>query len=139
MRYSCLILFALAVLLVGPGLVPAAAAEAEMVTHSGTVVAIDLKAGGVVFEEIGPWRAAAGVTQTSRRTVEVIPETRFTFAFRSDVPCDFVGAWVDGPLDPVFVEVGDAITIECRHEGARLIAVKVTIVMVAETPTARAS
>ena len=98
MRYSCLIVFALAVLLVGPGLVPAAAAEAEMVTHSGTVVAIDLKAGGLVFEEIGPWRAAAGVTQTSRRTVEVIPETRFTFAFRSDVACDFVGAWVEGPL-----------------------------------------
>jgi hypothetical protein len=125
MRYASLILFALAVLLVEPHVVSVAANET--VTHSGTVLAIDVRGGQLVFEEIGPWRARSGVMQTIRRTVELVTATRFTFASRTDAPCGLVGAWVEGPLDPVFLEVGDAITIECRHEGARLIAVKVIV------------
>jgi hypothetical protein len=125
MRYVSLILFTLAVLLVEPHIVSAAANDT--VTHSGTVLAIDVRGRRLVFEEIGPWRAHRGVMQTIRRTVELVPATRFTFASRTDAPCDSVGAWVEGPLDPVFLEVGDAITIECRHEGARLIAVKVIV------------
>ncbi len=125
MRYASLILFALVVLLIEPHVVSATANET--VTHSGTVVAIDIRGGQLVFEEIGPWRAHGGVMQTIRRTVELVPATRFTFASWADTPCGLLGAWVEGPLDPVFLDVGDAITIECRHEGARLIAVKVIV------------
>jgi hypothetical protein len=43
------------------------------------------------------------------------------------MPCDLVEGRVERPFDPVFFEIGDAVTIECRHEGGRLIAVKVTV------------
>jgi len=125
MRYARLILFALAVLLAAPPVISAAADE--MVTHYGTVVAIDLSRGQLIFEDIGPWLERGAITETIRRTVELVPATRFMFASRTDTPCDLVGRGLERPLESVFVEVGDAITIECRHEGARLIAVKVTV------------
>jgi hypothetical protein len=125
MRCASLILFASAVLLVGPNVVSVAADE--MVTHYGTVVAIDVSGGQLVFEEIGAWPGRGGVTESIRHTVELIPATRFTFASRTETPCDLVGGKVERSLDPIFFEVGDAVTIECRHEGARLIAVKVTV------------
>jgi len=122
MQYASLILFASAVLLTSPPVVSAAADE--MVTHYGTVVAIEIRGGQLVFDEIV---GRGGVTETIRHTVELIPATRFVFASRMDEPCDLVGRGVERSLDAVFVEVGDGITVECRHEGARLIAVKVTV------------
>ena len=122
MRYASLILFASAVLLAAPPVV--SAATDEMVTHYGTMVAIDVSGGQLVFDEIV---GRGGVTETIRRTVELIPTTRFMLASRTDTPCDLVGRGVERSLDAVFVEVGDSITLECRHEGARLIAIKVTV------------
>jgi hypothetical protein len=125
MRYASLMLFASALLAVGAHGV--SVAGDEMVTHHGTILAIDASRGQLIFEETRPPTSRDAVADSIRITVELIPATRYTFASGTDTPCDPVHGSVESPLDPVFLEVGDTVSIECRHEGGRLIAVKVTV------------
>lgn len=118
------IVLALAGLLVGVAAPPLAADE--IFRHSGTVIAIEGDR-RLVLEEIGPWQARDGA-KVIRWTIELTPATEFTFAFRDDVPGGFRGGFVEGVLDPAFIDAGDAVTVECRHAGGLFYAEKVTVV-----------
>ena len=115
----------LAAALVGLGSHPGVAAET--VKHSGTILAIDTDGGRFVLEEIGPWQVRGGVTQVIRREIVMTPATQFAIVVRANAPGGFAGDFVEGPLDPAAVEVGDLVTVECRHDGPRLVAIKITI------------
>ncbi len=106
---------------------PATAAP-EVFKHSGTLVAADENAGTIVLEEVGPWRVKAGVTQITRRIIEVTPSTMFTIVRRvavgkSGFPNDFVELF----LDPWEFYDRDLVTVECLHEEGRMIALKITV------------
>jgi CBS domain-containing protein len=111
------------------------AAGAGTVKHSGTVAAVDRAAGTMVLDEVGPWRVKDGVTQITRRTIVVPATTEVTVARRAEEP----GGWLPRPFVEAPAGLGDLapgqfVTVECRPEAARLIAVKVTITVVSGTP-----
>jgi hypothetical protein len=104
------------------------AAGADTVKHSGTLSAVDRGAGTIVIDEVGPWRVKNGITQITRRTVIVPATTEVKVARRAEEP----GGWLPRPFVESSAGLGDLaagqfVTVECRPEAARLIAVKVTI------------
>ena len=101
-------------------------AGAEAIKHSGTIIAINKDAGTIVLNEVGPWRVEQGVTKITRRTISVIPSTKFVEVKRS-METPFPGDFVEGALVAGDLKVGDFVTVECLHEGKRLTAVKVTV------------
>jgi hypothetical protein len=106
----------------------AGAAAQTLEKHSGVIVDADEAAGTLVLAEVGPWQVRDGKTVITRRTIALTARTEFAIAFRAEEPVDgFVGAFVETPLEPWAVYVGDHVTIECRREGARLVAVKMTV------------
>ena len=106
----------------------AGAAAQTLEKHSGVIVDADEAAGTLVLAEVGPWQVRDGKTVITHRTIVFTPKTEFAIAFRAEEPVDgFVGAFVETPLDPWAVYVGDHVTIECRRDGARLVAVKMTV------------
>jgi hypothetical protein len=104
------------------------AAGAEMVKHSGTLLAVDRTAGTVTLGELGPWRVERGVTQVDRLTVVVTSGTEFARVRRGEGDAAYFRDWVEEPLAAWSVRAGDFVTIDCRHEGRRMVAVKVTVV-----------
>jgi len=111
--------------------IPSGSAAHEMKTHSGTVVAIDIVRGVLVIDEVGPWRARSGVSRI-RRTVLLMPGTDFLIAVRVNPHEGFPGSFVEGQMDPEAIEPGAMVTIECLHDGPRLIARTVTLVSTAD-------
>ncbi len=104
------------------------AGAAELMKHSGTVLAVDRTAGTLVLGEIGPWRVERGETRITRLTISMVPVTEFTLAERAtDGAAGFPGAFLELPLDPWYVKEGDFVTVTCLHEGQRLTALKVTV------------
>jgi hypothetical protein len=96
--------------------------------HSGVIVDADEKAGTLVLAEIGPWKTRAGATVITRRTIVFTPETEFAIAFRAEeVASGFPNDFVEAPLEPWAVYVGDHVTIVCRHDGPRFVALKLTV------------
>jgi len=97
--------------------------------HSGTVVAIDKRAGTLVIGEIGPWRVKDGETLVTRRTVAVTRSTEFVAASRSPDagPSGWVGEWIEVPVDVSAVNQDDFITVRVRKAGRAWVADKVTI------------
>jgi hypothetical protein len=120
-----LLSLALATVLMSAGGPPALAAE--IMKHSGTVLAFDTERGQVVLEEVGPWQVRNGVTQTIRRTIVLDQATKVTWAVRGNPPGRFSGDFNQVPLAPLGVEVGDAVTVVCRHDGDRLVALEIII------------
>lgn len=103
-------------------------AGAPILKHSGTVVAVDQRAGTIVLAEVGPWRVRQGRTEVTHRTIVVRPETTVTLVMRADdAPSGFPGDFVAVALDPWDLEVGDFATVECQHEGRRLIGLRITL------------
>ena len=115
-----LIALASATILVATG--PPVVAE-QMAKYSGTVLAIDVAHGQLVLEEVGPWRG--GVTQRTRRTIALTPETEYAIGLRANPPGGFPGEFIEGPLHPTDIEVGDMVTVLCRKDGHRPVALKI--------------
>jgi len=124
-------LTALAALVIVLGVVGTSGAQ-EIVKHSGSIVAIDDRAGTVVLAEVGPWKVRNGATVITYRTITVTPETEFTIVGRQDRgPGGFPGEYVEDALQPGAIYLNDYVTIDCRHEARRLLALKITVVEVA--------
>jgi len=125
MRRRARLAFVLSTLLVLTG---SAAAE-EVMKHSGSIVAIADDAQTFVLAEVGPWQRRQGATVITYRTITLLPQTQFTFVGRVDEGNGgFPGNFVEAPLEPDAVYLHDYVTVECRHEGARLLALRITVI-----------
>lgn len=106
----------------------AAASAGERVRHSGSIVAIAEDARTFVLAEVGPWRTRDGATVITYRTITVAPETEFAIVARDDAPpSGFPGDFIETRLGPDGVYLNDYVTVDCRHEGQRMIALKITV------------
>lgn len=101
----------------------------EMVKHSGPIVAIADDARTFVLAEVGPWQVRNGATVTTSRTITLTPETQFAMVGRvDDAPSGYAGDFVEVVLGPEQVYLGDYVTVECRHEGKKMLALKITVI-----------
>jgi hypothetical protein len=107
----------------------ASTAEAEKrMKHSGTIVSIDEKAGTILLAEVGPWQVRDGKTVITYRTIVVTPETAFAIVGRNNGgPNGWPGEYVESALPPDGLYVEDWVTVDCLHEGAKQIALKITV------------
>ena len=100
--------------------------------HSGILAAASRDAGTIVVEEVGPWRLSGGETVTTARTFAVTPETAFVRLTRAPerepAPSGWPGDYVETPVERWTPAPGDFVTVEASLDGARLIAVKITVV-----------
>jgi hypothetical protein len=100
----------------------------EVSKHSGVIVDADERAGILVLAEVGPWQVRDGATVITYRTIRLTPGTEFAIVFRAeDAASGFPNDFVETPLEPWAVYLGDHVTVECRREGARLVALKLTV------------
>jgi hypothetical protein len=99
--------------------------------HSGSIVDVDDKAGTFILAEVGPWKVRDGVTLVTHRTVALTAETAFAIVRRTaTTPSGLDGDFVETALDASEVYVTDYVTVDCRHEGRQLVALKITVVEV---------
>jgi hypothetical protein len=123
-----LIIFAAVIVVLGFG---ERAQAQETMKHSGSIVSIDDKAGTFVLAEVGPWKVRDGKTVVTYRTITVTPETEFAIVGRDyDGFEGLPGGFVEGAIGGDEIYLNDYVTIDCRHEGRRLIALKITVVEV---------
>ncbi len=122
-RHAVLVLLAL---LVAGAVAPARGAETLRI--SGVLVAIEPDDGRMVVEEVGPWQVRQGATLTIRRLITLTPSTAYDVFIRVETgaPSGFPGDFIPVELDATQLTVGDFVTVECRSEGGRLVAVRVT-------------
>jgi hypothetical protein len=105
----------------------------ERMKHSGTVVAIDEKAGTIVLAEVGPWKVRHGKTVITRRTITVTPETEVAIVGRDYPTLDgWAGQFVEGALELDEIYLNDYVTVDCLHKDTRQIALKITVTEVDE-------
>ena len=125
MRYKAIFPLACAVLLA----LSASASTEDIVTkHSGVIVAIPDDARSFVLAEVGPWQVRNGATVVTYRAITLMPATQFAMMGRAhDAPSGYPGDFVEVVLGPEAVYLNDYVTVECRHEGKRLLAVKITV------------
>ena len=105
----------------------ASASAAESVKHSGSIVSIAEDARTFVLAEVGPWQVRKGATVITYRTITLAPETEFAIVARAAAPSDFAGDFVESRLGPEDVYLNDYVTVDCRHEAKRLVALKITV------------
>ena len=108
------------------GLTAWASAE-ESVKHSGSIVSIAEDARTFVLAEVGPWQVRKGATVITYRTITLVPETEFAIVARATTPSGFAGDFVESRLGPDGLYLNDYATVDCRHEGKRLVALKITV------------
>lgn len=124
---QALLATSVALLLVTPAVL--GAGETKTFRHSGTIVGLDPDTRTIVLEEIGPWRTRNGVTVVNRLRIHVTSSTEFAEVRRApEPPSGFPGDFVEQPLEPWKLATGDFVSVECRHEGKRLTASKITMV-----------
>jgi hypothetical protein len=100
----------------------------EIVRHSGTIVQIDETTESIVIEELGPWHAGETNAQVESLRVVIGPDAPIVLSRRSaQAPSGFVGDLVEESLAPWGLASGDFVTVECEHQGSRLVARKVTV------------
>ena len=106
----------------------ASAGAGERVKHSGSIVSIADDTGTFVLAEVGPWQVRDGATVITYRTITLAPETEFAIVARADAASSgFGGDFVETRLGPESVYLNDYVTVDCRHEGKRLVALKITV------------
>ncbi|MBI3637250.1 MAG: hypothetical protein HY216_13735 [Candidatus Rokubacteria bacterium] len=118
------------VLVLAVGLVVGAASAGaeERMRHSGRVTDVDQTATRIVVDEVGPWQVRDGLTVVTRQTVEITPDTLFILARRAEPgPTAGHGDWEERVLDPWEILPGDFVTVDCRHEGRHMIALRIFI------------
>jgi hypothetical protein len=118
------------VLLAALGIAASSAAQPQQtVKHSGTIVDVHDRAGAFVLAEVGPWQVRNGETVVTRRTIALGPGTTFAIVKRTPkAPNESPGDFVELPIDASEVYVTDYVAVECRREGKRLIATKITVI-----------
>jgi hypothetical protein len=128
MRHRAVFAAALVIaFLIAPLLPPPASAD-EVFRHSGSIVAIADDATTFVLAEVGPWQVRDGETVVTYRTVTLLPETRYAIVGRvEEGPSGFPGEFVEVEVGPDLVYLNDYVTVECRHEGPRMLALKITV------------
>jgi Cu/Ag efflux protein CusF len=110
-----------------------AGAAADVTRHSGSVTAVDRSAGTITLGELGPWKVVRGQTVVTPRVIAVTPETEFARVRRgAEGETSWSRDFVEERLAPWEVKPGDFVTVECRREGARMVALKVTVATVTE-------
>jgi hypothetical protein len=108
---------------------------AEVFKHSGSIVSIAPDVQSFILAEVGPWQTRDGKTVVTRRTVVITPETEYTMVGRLDEPRDgYPGGFIEVAIEPEQVYLHDYVTVECRHEGDRMVALKITVI---EVPSSR--
>ena len=103
-----------------------AVAEQPSTKHTGVVVAIDLEQRRLVLNEVGLWRPGAAI-QPIRRTIELTARTDFFITLRANPQDGYPGQFIEGELDATGIEAGDVVTVDCLHDGQRLIARTITV------------
>ena len=121
-----------AIFLILPGLIlpglTASASAGERVKHSGSIVSIAADAKTFVLAEVGPWQERKGATVITYLTITLAPETGYAIVARADqAPSGFPGDFVETPIGPESVYLHDYVTVDCRHEDKRLMALKITV------------
>ena len=116
-----------AVLVILLGLV-ASASAGERMKHSGSIVSIADDGRTFVLAEVGPWQVRNGAIVITRRTITLTPETEFAIVARDVTAGGFPGDFAETRLGPDGVYLNDYVTIDCRHEGRRLVALKITVI-----------
>jgi hypothetical protein len=110
----------------------ASAAPAETSRHSGTVLEADPARGALVLAEVGPWRVEKGATVVTRREIRVTASTEFARVRRApEGTTTYAGDFVEAPVHPWDLRVGDFVTVQCRRDDSRLTALKVMVTEVA--------
>ncbi len=106
----------------------------ETTNISGTIVALNKEAGTIVVGEVGPWRVKEGATEITPRTVAVTAGTEFKQVRRAEGagPTGWVGEFVEVAVGPWELKRGDFVTVQVRHEGPRLTALKVAVSVLVE-------
>jgi hypothetical protein len=113
--------------LILPGLT-ASASAGERVKHSGSIVSIAADVKTFVLAEVGPWQVRKGATVITYRTITLAPETGYAIVARTDqAPSGFPGDFVETLIGPESVYLHDYVTVDCRREGKRLMALKITV------------
>ena len=96
--------------------------------HSGVIVSVAEDASTFVLAEVGPWEVRNGATVVMYRTIALAPATEFAIATRvTEAPSGFAGDFVEVPVGPDRVYLNDFVTVDCRHVGARMIALKIVV------------
>lgn len=109
----------------------APASAADTVKYSGSIVSIAEDVGSFVLAEVGPWQIRRGETVVTRRTITLAPDTQYALIARADAaPSGFEGDWVETTIGPEHVYLHDHITVDCRSDGERLVARKITVIEV---------
>jgi hypothetical protein len=115
-----------------------AADAGNVMKHSGSIASFADDERSFVLSEIGPWQMGSGATGTIHRTIALTPETEFSIVARADgAPSGFPGDFVEMRMGVASVFLNDYVTVECRHEGGRQVALKVTVVYVPPAATER--
>jgi hypothetical protein len=112
------------------------ASGGERMRHSGSIYSVAHDGRTFVLAEVGPWQPRDGGTVILYRTITVTPDTEYVIVARADRgPNGFAGDFVELELRSDGIYLNDYITVDCRHEGKRLVALKITVVElpVAET------
>jgi hypothetical protein len=116
----------------------ASAGAAGIERHSGTIVSIAEDARTFVLAEVGPWQVRNGATVLTYRNIALVPETQFAIVARVEAaPSGFRGDFVEFKIGPERVYLNDRVTVECRHEGKRLVALKISVIEIPEPEEAR--
>jgi hypothetical protein len=114
-------LFALLLALAAP------ATAGEIMKHSGSIVSIAPGARSFVLAEVGPWEVRDGGTVLTYRTITLTRETEYAIVGRvEESRSGFAGDFMEVSVEPDEIYLNDYVTIDCRHEGTRLVALKVT-------------
>jgi hypothetical protein len=108
------------------GFTASTSAEQTM-RHSGSIVSIAEDARTFVLAEVGPWRVRGGATVITFRTITLARETELAIAARAMTQTGFAGDFIESRLGPEDVYLNDYVTVDCRHEGRRLVALKITV------------
>ena len=108
-------------------------------THSGSIASIADDAPTFVLAEVGPWQVRDGATVITHRTIALAAETEFSIVARVDsAPSGFRGDFVEFPIGPERVYLNDYVTVVCRRDGKRLVALTITVIEM-PAPEARES
>jgi hypothetical protein len=96
------------------------------VRHAGTVGAVDMAAGTLVVEDVGPL-LKSGTSPITRHRVQVSPSTEFTLAKRTAAvgPNGWSGEYVETPLPSREVKTGDYAVVTIDRQNRAL---KITVV-----------
>lgn len=83
----------------------------------------------VVLAEVGPWQVRDGATVIAYRTITLTLQTTYALVARSQAaPSGFGGDFVETSLGRDRLYLNDHVTVDCRHEGQRLLALKITVI-----------